>query len=315
MAKLALAILGPTAAGKTDLALELAANNALPLPVELISVDSAMVYRGMDIGTAKPSSAVLQQFPHRLIDICDPSDAYSVARFRRDALQAIDNAHAAGRLPLLVGGTMLYFKALSVGLADLPAADGPLRQRLQQEQQTFGLAAMHAKLQTLDPIAAAQIHPNDPQRLLRAMEVIELTGHRLSDCWQTPHEASPLQWIRLAVMPTDRQVLHQRIAERFQQMLRQGFIEEVAALRARGDLSPELPSMKAVGYRQVWQFLDGELSREALLERGIIATRQLAKRQITWLRSFKDLIWLASVKDGLLAQTLAVLRSHGAGVV
>lgn len=280
-------LMGPTASGKTGLALELARR----LPVELISVDSALVYRSMDIGTAKPDAETLREFPHRLIDIIEPTEAYSAARFRADALEAMREIHARGRIPLLVGGTMLYYRALQDGLADLPAADPALREVIQAEAEERGWAALHDELAKVDPQAAARIHPNDPQRLGRALEVWRLTGVPLSE-WQARgrEQAAPEvgRVLKLALLPP-RELLRDRIAERFTQMLSAGFIDEVETLRARADLHLGLPSMRSVGYRQVWEYLDGAHTYERMVELGVTATRGLAKRQMTWLRSERDL--------------------------
>ncbi|MEO1751417.1 tRNA (adenosine(37)-N6)-dimethylallyltransferase MiaA [Thiofaba sp. EF100] len=280
-------LMGPTASGKTGLALELARR----LPVELVSVDSALVYRGMNIGTAKPDAETLREFPHRLIDILDPAEAYSAARFRQDALAAMREIHAEGRIPLLVGGTMLYYRALEHGLAELPAADPELREAIQAEAEARGWAALHAELARVDPEAAARIHPNDPQRLGRALEVWRLTGVPLS-VWQARGRAQAApevgRVLKLALIPP-RELLRERIAERFTQMLEAGFIQEVEALRARDDLHLGLPSMRSVGYRQVWEYLDGAHTYERMVELGVTATRGLAKRQMTWLRSEQKL--------------------------
>lgn len=280
-------LMGPTASGKTKLALALARR----LPLEIISVDSALVYRGMDIGTAKPDPETLREFPHRLIDILDPAEAYSAARFRQDALAAMHEIHAAGRIPLLVGGTMLYYRALEHGLAELPAADPKLREGIQAEAEERGWAALHAELARIDPEAAARIHPNDPQRLGRALEVWRLTGVPLS-VWQARGRAQAApkvgRVLKLALIPP-RELLRERIAERFTQMLKAGFIQEVEALRARGDLHLGLPSMRSVGYRQVWEYLDGAHTYARMVELGVTATRGLAKRQMTWLRSEQNL--------------------------
>lgn len=298
----AIFLMGPTAAGKTDLAIEL----TKVLPCELISVDSALVYRGMDIGTAKPSKELLAQFPHRLIDILDPADSYSAADFRTDALAAMADITARGKIPLLVGGTMLYYKALLEGLADMPPADPQVRAELEDEAQRLGWQALHDQLAAVDPESAARIHPNDPQRLTRALEVyrvsgLTMTAHRQrqlaqsTDAGASGRSQLPYTVANLAIAPANRQVLHQRIAQRFTQMLEQGFIDEVVALRSRSDLHAGLPSIRAVGYRQVWDYLDGKLTFAEMQERGIIATRQLAKRQFTWLRSWSDLQWLDSL--------------------
>lgn len=308
--------MGPTAAGKTDLAIEL----SKVLPCELISVDSALVYRGMDIGTAKPSKAQLAEYPHRLIDILDPAQSYSAADFRSDALAAMAEITARGNIPLLVGGTMLYFKALLDGLADMPAADAQVRAQLEADAQAFGWQSLHDQLAVVDPVSAARIHPNDPQRLIRALEVyrvsgMSMTAHREQQTAQSTEAAAsgrqqlPYTVANLAIAPADRKVLHQRIALRFEQMLDQGFLDEVLALRSRGDLHSGLPSIRAVGYRQVWDHLDGKLTLDEMQERGIIATRQLAKRQFTWLRSWEDLHWLDSLASDNLSRALKYLGS------
>lgn len=312
----AIFLMGPTAAGKTDLAIEL----TKVLPCELISVDSALVYRGMDIGTAKPSKAQLAEHPHRLIDILDPAQSYSAADFRSDALAAMAEITARGNIPLLVGGTMLYFKALLDGLADMPAADAQVRAQLEADAQAFGWQALHDQLAVVDPVSAARIHPNDPQRLIRALEVyrvsgMSMTAHREQQTAQSTEAAAsgrqqlPYTVANLAIAPADRKVLHQRIALRFEQMLDQGFLDEVLALRSRGDLHSGLPSIRAVGYRQVWDHLDGKLTRDEMQERGIIATRQLAKRQFTWLRSWEGLHWLDSLASDNLSRALKYLGS------
>jgi tRNA dimethylallyltransferase len=313
----AIFLMGPTAAGKTDLALELARK----LPCELISVDSALVYRGMDIGTAKPSKPLLAEFPHQLIDIRDPAESYSAAEFRSDALQAMQAATARGRIPLLVGGTMLYYKALLEGLAEMPAADARVRAELEAQAARDGWEALHRELAEVDPESAVRIHPNDPQRLIRALEVYRVSGLSMSVHRQRQQAqglelaatgAVPLPYnvAQLAIAPTDRQVLHARIAQRFEQMLAQGFIEEVQLLHSRGDLQASMSSIRAVGYRQVWDYLDGRLSRSEMQERGVIATRQLAKRQFTWLRSWADLHWLDSLACDNLPQALKYLQSN-----
>ncbi|UVM73143.1 tRNA (adenosine(37)-N6)-dimethylallyltransferase MiaA [Pseudomonas alvandae] len=310
----AIFLMGPTAAGKTDLAIEL----TKVLPCELISVDSALVYRGMDIGTAKPSKELLAEFPHRLIDILDPAEAYSAADFRRDALQAMAEITARGKIPLLVGGTMLYYKALVDGLADMPAADPEVRAQIEEEAARLGWQALHEQLAAIDPESAARIHPNDPQRLSRALEVYRVSGQSMTALRQrqssqsTEAAASGLQQLpytvaNLAIAPADRQVLHRRIEQRFTLMLEQGFIDEVVALRERSDLHAGLPSIRAVGYRQVWDYLDGKLTSAEMRERGIIATRQLAKRQFTWLRSWTDLHWLDSLDCDNLPRALKYL--------
>jgi tRNA dimethylallyltransferase len=312
----AIFLMGPTASGKTDLAMEL----CKVLPCELISVDSALVYRGMDIGTAKPSKAQLAEFPHRLVDILDPAESYSAADFRSDALTAMAEITARGKIPLLVGGTMLYFKALLDGLADMPAADAGVRAGLEAQAAAHGWQALHDQLAAVDPVSAARIHPNDPQRLIRALEVyrvsgLSMTAHREQQTAQSTDAAAsgtaqlPYTVANLAIAPADRKVLHDRIASRFSTMLDQGFLDEVLALRSRGDLHAGLPSIRAVGYRQVWDHLDGKLTWAEMQERGIIATRQLAKRQFTWLRSWDDLHWLDSLASDNLPRALKYLGS------
>jgi tRNA dimethylallyltransferase len=290
---LAVAIMGPTASGKTAAALEIAAR----MPVEIISVDSALVYRGMDIGTAKPTPQELALVPHHLIDILDPAESYSAMQFRRAALQLVQDITARGHLPLLVGGTMLYFKALRDGLDVLPEADPALRAALEAQAARIGMVAMHARLATLDPPTAQRLEPNDSQRILRALEIIELTGKPMSQLLaQAPKPVLPFRLLPIALEPSNRAVLHERIARRFDAMLaapddsEAGLIGEVRRLRQRGDLHPGLPSMRCVGYRQAWSYLDGEIDRAALREKGIAATRQLAKRQLTWLRGMPDRI-------------------------
>jgi len=278
--------MGPTATGKTELAIELVGE----LPVDIISVDSVMVYRGMDIGTAKPDTATLKIAPHRLIDIRDPANPYSAAQFRDDALKQIKDIHAAGRLPLLVGGTMLYFRALLQGLSVLPMANPAVRANLLAEAEAKGWDVLHQRLEEIDPDAAKRIHRNDSQRLQRALEVYELTGQPLSVLQRRTEGGlnETYQVVKIVLMPEDRKTLHERIEERFQIMLKQGFIEEVESFYARDDLNEDLPAMRSVGYRQVWQYLDGKLEKAQLQEKGVAATRQLAKRQITWLRSEAD---------------------------
>ena len=282
----AICLMGPTASGKTDLAIYLTQN----FPLDIISVDSAMVYRGLNIGSAKPSDEELQKAPHRLIDVVDPSEIYSAARFRNDALKEMAEITQAGRIPLLVGGTMLYFRALLEGLSELPESDEVIRQKLEQQAKESGWDKMHQRLAQVDAEAAARIHPNDPQRISRALEVYEMTGKPMSQL-QKEQKAEPLpyQVLKLALIPSDRALLHQRIEKRFEQMLEQGFVDEVKTLRNRGDLHQDLPAVRAVGYRQVWDYLDGIIDYNDMVKRGVIATRQLAKRQLTWLRSEKNL--------------------------
>lgn len=277
----ALMILGPTASGKTALALEMARHH----PVEIISVDSALVYRGMDIGTAKPSPEERAQVPHHLIDIREPHEAYSAAEFCDDTWPLIEAIRARGRLPLLVGGTMLYARTLLQPMDDLPGANPAIRARLDDEAARHGWPHLHRRLCTLDAVTAARLAPNDAQRIQRALEIIEITGRPLSELHAGQRIRSHPHLRIISLEPSDRAVLHQRIAQRFAQMLDNGFIDEVKALRARPDLHADLPSMRAVGYRQVWEMLDGKRAPDTLMEAGIVATRQLAKRQITWLRS------------------------------
>jgi tRNA dimethylallyltransferase len=313
----AIFLMGPTAAGKTDLAIEL----ARVLPCELISVDSALIYRDMDIGTAKPDKATLAEFPHRLIDIRDPAESYSAAEFRRDALAAMADITARGRIPLLVGGTMLYFKTLLEGLAEMPSADASLRAELEARAQAEGWDVLHAELRAVDPESAVRIHPNDPQRLIRALEVYlvsgeSMTAHRLRQAAENTHDSAsvarqfPYTVAQLAIAPAQRQLLHERIALRFRLMLEQGLVAEVERLHQRSDLHVGLPSIRAVGYRQVWDFLDGNYNAEQMQERGIIATRQLAKRQFTWLRGWQqDVHWLDSADCDNLPRALKYLAA------
>jgi len=310
MAKpLAVAIMGPTASGKTAAALEVARH----IPCEIISVDSALVYRGMDVGTAKPTAEERAAVPHHLIDIIDPRDAYSAMQFRSDALRLATEILQRGRLPLLVGGTMLYFKALREGLDELPAADPAIRARLDREAEADGVPALHARLARLDPSTAARLKPNDSQRIQRALEIIELTGRPMSALLaQKPQAELPLELLPISLEPSDRSILHDRIAARFAAMLDApdgGLLEEVRKLRARGDLHPGLPSMRCVGYRQAWEHLDGTLDLGGLREKGIAATRQLAKRQLTWLRSMPDRQVVDCVAPDADEQVLALVQS------
>ncbi len=322
----AIFLMGPTASGKTDLAMSLCES----LPCEIISVDSAMIYRGMDIGTAKPTADELARAPHRLIDICDPAETFSAADFRRQALTAMAEITAAGRVPLLVGGTMMYFKALLYGMSGLPSASPDMRRALEKEAADRGWEDLHRELQERDPVAAERIHPNNRQRLLRALEVLRLTGRPISEFWRAETGSGDdvvgtgassdvkdytyfTQWqadettllpytvTQLALMPPDRQVLHERIRRRFLKMLEAGFVDEVRALMLRGDLHPDLPSMRCVGYRQAWSYLSGEDDYETFVSKGVAATRQLAKRQLTWLRKWPDVVWLDS-DDKLIAE-------------
>lgn len=300
-------LMGPTASGKTELAIELQQH----LPLDIISVDSVMVYRDMDIGSAKPDAETLRRAPHRLIDIRDPTEIYSAAEFCVDARHEIQAVHAAGRIPLLTGGSMLYFRALLYGLSELPSADAATRKKLEAQAQKIGWTGMHRRLSDIDPQAAQRIHPNDPQRIQRALEVYELTGSPLSSLQQQDRNRLVLPWpvIKLAVAPAQRSVLHQRIEVRFRQMLEQGLVAEVEALMARGDLDPTMPSIRAVGYRQVWELLAGRMDYTETIDKGIIATRQLAKRQFTWMRSETDLRCFDSLLPDLGNKVLDFLRT------
>ncbi len=273
--------MGPTASGKTDFAVECVKQ----IPSEIISVDSALVYKGMDVGTAKPDASILAAAPHRLINIIEPDEAYSAARFCQDALREIQEIVADGKIPLLVGGTMLYYKALQEGLSVLPSASPDIREALEQQARVKGWEYMHERLQAVDPESAQRIHPNDPQRIQRALEVYEVTGQPMSEFWkQQQSQSLPYDIIKIAFFPEQREQLRQRIAQRFHVMLEQGFIDEVKALQARGDLNLDMPSMRCVGYRQVWEYLEGKMDYDTMVEKAITATRQLAKRQMTWLR-------------------------------
>lgn len=283
-------LMGPTASGKTDLAIALRQH----LPVELISVDSALVYRGMDIGSAKPTAEEQAAAPHRLLDIRDPSEPYSAADFVADAEREIAAIHAQGKIPLLVGGTMLYFKALLEGLADMPEADPEIRAQIERDAEEFGWPYVHQKLAEVDPEMAAEIHPNHSQRVSRALEVYRASGKTMSELRreQVKNSVEPFSerfnLVQIAIAPRDRAVLHERIALRFHKMVDAGLIAEVQRLYDRGDLHADLPAIRAVGYRQAWDFIEGRLSREDMVERGVIATRQLAKRQFTWLRGWQN---------------------------
>ncbi|GJH23448.1 tRNA (adenosine(37)-N6)-dimethylallyltransferase MiaA [Caballeronia novacaledonica] len=280
-------LLGPTASGKTAAALAFAARH----PVEIVSVDSALVYREMDIGTAKPDAVERAAAPHHLIDIIDPAETYSAAQFRADALRLIGEIVARGNVPLLVGGTMLYYKALTQGLNDLPTADADVRATLDADAARDGWPALHARLATVDPQTAARLAPNDSQRIQRALEIFMLTGQPMSTLLAAPrtqHVDAPYRFVPIALEPSDRAVLHARIAARFDAMLARGFIDEVRRLRARGDLDLSMPSMRCVGYRQAWEYLDGATGYDEMRDKGIFATRQLCKRQLTWLRAMPE---------------------------
>ena len=289
---LALFLMGPTASGKTDLAIALRQQ----LPVEVISVDSALIYKGMDIGTAKPTPAELALAPHRLIDILDPKESYSAMNFREDALKEMAEISTSGRIPLLVGGTMLYYKALLEGLSPLPSADPTIRAEIEEKAAKIGWAGMHQELLAIDPVAGARINPNDSQRINRALEVFYITGKTMTELTEEKGEALPYRLLQFAIAPQDRSILHERIALRFQKMMDLGFEEEVKRLFLREDLHIDLPSIRCVGYRQMWEYLQGDISLDEAIYKGICATRQLAKRQSTWLRGWKDEItWLDSL--------------------
>jgi tRNA dimethylallyltransferase len=306
----ALLLLGPTASGKTACALALARE----LPVEIISVDSALVYRDMDIGTAKPTPAERAACPHHLIDVVSPEEAYSAARFREEALALMAAITARGNIPLLAGGTMLYFKALREGLSDLPQADPALRDTIEEAAARHGWPALHAELAALDPAAAARLHPTDAQRIQRALEIVRLTGAPLAESYaRREMEPPPFRLLPMALAPSDRAVLHDRIARRFDQMLKAGLVDEVAGLRRRYALTPGMPSMRCVGYRQAWDYLDGRVDLAGLRATGIAATRQLAKRQLTWQRQFREtwpeLVELDCLAPDLTAQVTRLARA------
>lgn len=285
--KTVVCLMGPTASGKTDVAISLCKR----FPFDIVSVDSALVYRGMDIGTAKPDAETLQRAPHRLIDIRDPEESYSAGDFVRDARREIDSIQAAGRVPLLVGGTMMYFRALIGGIAELPSADAEIRASIDADAEKAGWPAIHARLQEIDPAAAERIKPNDRQRIQRAVEVYLASGTTLSE-WQSRAKTAPnhdLSFLKIALQTASRQVLHERIEKRLNLMLNNSFLDEVNVLHERPGLTAEHPSMRSVGYRQLWAHLDGDVSMEEAGKRALYATRQLAKRQITWLRNESEL--------------------------
>ena len=302
----AIFLMGPTASGKTALAVSLVEH----FPLEIISVDSALVYRGMNIGTAKPDADTRVRAPHHLLDIRDPTEAYSAAAFCHDARRLMADIVARGKVPLLVGGTMLYFRALLQGLDDLPRADPALRQRLERDASARGWPALHAELALVDPVTAARLAPNDSQRIGRALEIFQLTGKPMSALLAKAQAALPYRVLQLALIPSDRAVLHQRIAARFDAMLAEGLLDEVKSLRKIYALNANQPSMRAVGYRQAWACLDGKIDLDALREQGIAATRQLAKRQLTWLRSWPDAVVLDCLADDLEAQAFALVSRH-----
>ncbi len=299
-------LMGPTGAGKSALALALAQK----FPLDIVNVDSAQVYRGLDIGTAKPDPGERAAVAHHLLDICDPAESYSAARFRADALSAIGSIHAAGRIPILVGGTGLYFRALERGLAPLPAADPGLRQFLQAELAMHGPVALHETLRAVDPVSAARIHPHDPQRLLRALEIYRQTGQTMSDYLAGhAHTVLPFPTLRWVLAPSQRAGLHTNLARRFEMMLARGFVNEVLMLKQRADLSRTLPALRAVGYRAVWRYLDGELGHAEMVESSVAATRQLAKRQLTWFRAAEDVTWWDSEASNLRAKAMVALAA------
>ena len=298
--------MGPTAAGKTGLAVNLVQQ----LPLEIISVDSALVYRGMDIGTGKPDAATLALAQHHLSDIRDPTEAYSAAAFRNDALALMQQITQRGNIPLLVGGTMLYFRALLHGLDDLPQADATMRAQIEAEAGEQGWPALHAELARHDPITAARLQPTDAQRIQRALEVFRVSGVPLSAQLTAAHAELPYRVLQLALIPSDRSILHQRIAARFAAMLDQGLLEELAGLRRQFELHAGMTAMRCVGYRQAWEYLDGAIDEAALRDKGIAATRQLAKRQLTWLRSWPDTVELDCLADDLEQQAMAHIQRH-----
>ncbi len=335
---LAICLMGPTAAGKTDLALALTER----LPCDIISVDSALIYKGMDIGTAKPDKAFLKKAPHRLIDIIEPFESYSVAQFYADAYREMQDITAKGRVPLLVGGTMMYYRIIQQGIANLPSADEQVRKDIVREAQQFGWAHIHAQLEKVDPDSAARIKPTDPQRLQRALEVYRVSGKTMTQLWQEQQSGAgkttdnvytgtqshgkaksidrednvgaglspiPYSFVNFSISPIDRKELHQRIEKRFDIMLENGFISEVEGFYQQANITSDMTSMRCVGYRQAWDYLEGTLSYEAMRERGIIATRQLAKRQLTWLRSWPNLYQLDTNDTKVLAKALKIVEN------
>ena len=296
-----IAIMGPTASGKTGLALDIAAK----VESEVISVDSALVYKGMDIGTAKPTQEEQEGVVHHLIDIIDPAQSYSVSQFVNDTNALIGDILARGKVPILAGGTMMYFNALINGISPLPKSDETIRDEITQQAQRLGWSKLHDELRGVDPISGERIHPNDPQRITRALEVYRSTGKTLTHWQQQEGEKCPYNIAQFAIAPADRAVLHERIATRFDMMLEQGFEKEVVKLYERSDLHEDLPSIRSVGYRQMWQYLDGQLSYAEMRERGIIATRQLAKRQLTWLRGWEQVTWLDTFANDNLTKITA----------
>ncbi len=299
-------LMGPTASGKTALAMAIAD----VLPCDIISVDSALIYRDMDIGTAKPTSAELAKYPHRLINLRDAAQSYSAADFCHDALAEIAKIRANNRIPLLVGGTMMYFKSLIEGISPLPAANQDIRAQIEKEAKEHGWQVMHEQLSQIDSEAAERIHPNDPQRITRALEVYRLTGNTLSQLTQVKGDKLEGNVLQFAITPQERSTLHKRIELRYQQMISQGFEQEVNKLKARGDLHEDLPSIRCVGYRQMWQYLNGDFDQDEMIFRGVCATRQLAKRQLTWLRNWPNLNWLTTEDETNLAQVLALIGKY-----
>lgn len=295
--------MGPTASGKTALAMALYD----ALPCDIISVDSALIYKDMDIGTAKPTADELSKYPHRLINLRDASQSYSAADFCQDALTEIAKIRAKNRIPLLVGGTMMYFKSLIEGISPLPAANNEVRQQIETEAAELGWEVLHEQLAQVDPVSAQRIHPNDPQRLIRALEVFRLTGNTLTQLTQIKGDKLEGDILQFAITPTERSTLHERIELRYQQMIAQGFEKEVIALKQRKDLHENLPSIRCVGYRQMWQYLNDEYDHKEMIFRGVCATRQLAKRQLTWLRNWPDLQWLTTDDKTNLSQVLAAV--------
>lgn len=304
---LAIFLMGPTASGKTDLAMQLVKH----YPCDIVSVDSALIYKAMDIGTAKPTLAEQAIAPHRLIDILDPAQSYSVADFRRDAIREMAEITQRGRIPLLVGGTMMYYKALLEGLSPLPPANSAVRDVIEKQAEELGWQALHDQLATFDPVSAKRIHPNDPQRLLRALEVYHISGQSITTLSAVRSKPIPYKVKQFTISPSDRDQLHGRIEKRFEIMVNNNFQAEVEALRARGDLHLDMPSMRCVGYRQMWHYLDGEYDHNEMIYRGVVATRQLAKRQLTWLRSWQDLNWLDTFAKDNLTKIVKISKIRG----
>lgn len=305
--KKVIALMGPTASGKTAAALVLADL----FPLQIISVDSALIYKEMEVGTSKPDKNTLKNAPHKLVDLCDPTSNYSVGRFRKDALCEIECSFTHQKTPLLVGGTMLYFNSLFKGLAELPPSNKDIRTQLEKERQQFGLSMLYRRLEGVDSIAARKIMSTDPQRIIRALEVFQLSGVPISTWWrQSQADEFSYPVLKIAISPSDRAVLHTRIAQRFQSMIDRGLEKELIQLREKFDLHGNLPSMRCVGYRQMWQYLEGEYSHQDMVYKGIVATRQLAKRQLTWLRKHQDLIWIDSAKDDYIDQIVCQVQNY-----